>query len=286
MKSSAADLFKEAQKKKKGTWGLFADYGSAEELFCKSGAQYKLQSDYLRAGEAYVEAAECARKDKNDFRVAENYEEASKMFLLASSPKYETVLESAVQSMLNINRLSKAADTLRKAGVSFCEKGMTEKALACYKRAENYYFADSQPNQCDKCKILRADIYSEQKEYDNAMLIYEELAKSLLSGPLKFEAQKLHMKAMLCQLALIYSENRVIASMDAEEKLEIYLQMNSYLMGSREEEILRMLLEAVKNQDEDKFTEALLLVQQLKMLDDWMTSVLLVIKENMTVSIL
>lgn len=233
-----------------------------------------------------MQAAECAKKVKNDFQLAENYQEAANMFLLGSSPKYDEALDAAVQSLLDLNRLSRAADMLMKSASAVYDKGFLDKALACYERAEKYYFADSQSTRCDKCKRLRAAIYSEKHEYEKAMGIYEELAKSILNGPLKFEAQNLHMKALLCRIALINDENRLMAVRDAEEQLDMYIQMNSYLEDTREEGIIRMLLEAVKNQDEDKFTEVLHLVQKLKMLDGWMTEVLLVIKENLPNSIL
>lgn len=286
MSSSASTLFKKAQEKRKGMMGFFADYDGAQELFAKSGAQYKVQGDYLRAGDAYLEAAECARKAKNEFQISEDFQEAATMFSLACSPKYDEVLDLAVKSLLDINRLSRAADFLMKAAQSVRDKGALEKSLSFYERAEKYYFADSQTNKCDKCKRTRADIYSELGQYMKALPLYEELAKTMLGGPMKYEASKLQMKAVLCRLTTVNQENRLVAVEDAQEQFDTYLQMNAFFQGSREEELLRMFVEAARDQDEEKFTEGLLLMQSLKMLDEWMTSALLVIKENLQESIL
>lgn len=281
MDSSAESLFKKANGKTKGMWGMFADYDGALELFMKSAAQFKVQGDYIRSAEAYLKAGECAVKTKDTFQIAENYQEAAMMFLKASSPKFEDAMNLAVQSLIDNNRLSRAADIVMKAGDSYRSMGQLEKALSCYQRAEKYYHADGQLQKGMKCKQTQADIFSEQQQYDKALPIYEEIAKSMLAGPLKFQAGDYHVKATLCRLSMILPDDRLMGVENCKEQFEIYAQQNVYLQGSREEEILNLLFDAVGNEDMDKFEEALLLLQQLKMLDEWKTSVLLVIKENM-----
>lgn len=281
MDGSAENLYKKAVGKTKGMWGMFADYDGALELFIKSAAQFKVQGDYIHAGESYLKAGECAVKTKDAFQVAENYQEAAMMFLKASSPKFEEAMNLAVQSLIDNNRLSRAADMVMKAGDSYRSMGQLEKALSCYQRAEKYYHADGQSQKGMKCKQTQADIFSEQQQYDKALPIYEEIAKSLLTGPLKFQAGEYHVKATLCRLSMVLPDDRLMGVENCKEQFELYAQQNVYLQGSREEEILNLLFEAVGNEDMEKFEEALLLLQQLKMLDEWKTSVLLVIKENM-----
>eukprot|EP00796_Vickermania_ingenoplastis_P011798 gene11798-8109_t len=279
---SGEELCKKAHSKEKGMlFGIGADFDAAQELYTKAGAQYKLKGDYLRAAEAYTKAAECAVKIKNPFQVAEDYNEAAMMFLKASSPKFEATMDLAVQALIDNNRLSRAADMVTKAAEQYRSMGMLDKSLAAYQKAEKFYTADSQAMKSNKCKQVQAEIYSELQQYGKALPLYEDLAKGMLGGPLKFQAADMQVKAMLCRFAMMMPDERLMQVEECKEQLELYTQTNPYLEGSREEEVLRLLLEAIGAEDMLKFEEALLLLQQLKMLDDWKTAVLLVIRDNM-----
>lgn len=285
--STPDEMCKMAHSKMSGFFlGLGADFDAAQEMYTKAAAQYKLQGDYTRAGQTYIKAGECAAKLKNAFQVAEAYQEAATMYLKACSPEYEKTMNLAVQALIDNNRLSRAADMLVKAAEEHRSRGELDQAVAFYERAEKFYRSDSQEAKSQKCKMAQADIFSEQQQYGKALPLYQAIAKQMLGGPLKFQALTYQFKALLCELAQINAQDRQYQIAECAEHLDMYINENVYLAGTREEEVLRMLMSAVGDADGDKFEEAVLLLQSLKMLDEWCTAVLLVIKELTKESIL
>lgn len=280
--ASPDEICKKADGKRKGTlFGFGTDYDGANELYMKAAGQYKLQKDYLRAGETYMKAGECAGKLKNQFQVAEAYQQAAMMFQKACSPQFEATLQLAVQALVDNNRLNTAAGMVMKAADEQRQAGQPDKALPLYQKAENYYHADGMEAMVQKAKVAQADIYTELLSFDKAAAMYEAIGKNMLQGPLKYQSYTFQFKALLCRFAAgDYSSNRAMTIDALSEDVDTAVSINPYLQGIREEEVLRDLLIALRDEDMEKFDEVVKKLQMLKMLDEWTTGVMLHIKEK------
>lgn len=278
--STAEEIIKKAEGKKNQWFGLSPDYESASDLYVKAAKQFIMQGDYLRAGDSFVEAGRCAQKSKNSFQASESYREAAEVYLKASSPKYKPTLQLAVQALVDNNRISRAADLLVKSGVANRDMGLLPEALECYQKAEKYYLADGQDQKKLNCLKAEAEIFSEMGQYNNAQPLYEQIAKSMLTGPLKFQAGEFFINAMLCQLALLKPGDHLLGVENCKEQLSLYTQQDVYLDGTPELEILEGFLTAVADQDIEVFDFNVSELARLKKLDAWKTSVLLVVKEK------
>lgn len=278
--SSADAICKKAEGKTKGVFGFFADYDEACELYTKAACQYKLQGSFIQAGEAFMKAAECARKVKNDYRLSESYYEAALMFLKVGSSKASSAIDLAAQALVDGNRMSRAADLVWKAAEALKELGKTEEALARYQLACKYYRADGQSVKVMKCREVEADMLTDEKKYAESKKIYEDLGRESLSGPLKFQASNFFVKAMLCQFASIREANRLVDLENSKDVLADYVAMNPLIEGSREHEVLNMIQESLEEDSMDRFDEVVELMQTVKMLDSWNTPLMLVIKEK------
>lgn len=277
--SSADAMFSEAEKKTKKFF--FNDYEGAQELFAKAGARYKLDKNYLRAGDAYMKAADCAIKNKDSFAAGSMYTEAANAYKKVDMKKASEMLDLAVTIQIDNNRLGAAARLVKEYAEALDEQGSSTEAIPYYEKAMNYFNAEDQKAQSQNCMAAMARIYGETDQFDKSLMYYERIAYNMVGGPLKFQAQNYFLNAMLCRLAMVGSDNRIEKSEECSESLNQYFQTDMYLKGTREAEFLELLLEAVTDCDIDKFERSVSLLQDIKKLDSWKTHVLLVVKHNM-----
>ncbi|KAK7197209.1 SNAP protein [Novymonas esmeraldas] len=277
--SSADAMFADADKKTKKTF--FKDFDGAFELFNKAGAKYKLDKDFMRAGDAYSRAGDCAVKLGDKAGAGLAFADAANAYKRIDTGKAKTMLDMAVRFQIENNRLSGAARLLTDFAASLEEQGSAADALPFYQQAMSYFNAEDQKAQAQKCMIAMGKIHGELDQYDKALMYYERIANEMLGGPLKFQAQDYFLRAMLCRFALVTNDNRFEGSEECRDALQQYLSADIYLKNTREAEFLQLILDAVTDNDVDKFELGVSLLQDIRKLDDWKTHVLLVVKHNM-----
>ncbi|KPA75198.1 putative mitochondrial soluble n-ethylmaleimide sensitive factor [Leptomonas pyrrhocoris] len=277
--SSADAMFSEADKKTKKTF--FKDFEGAQDLFLKAAARYKLDKDFMRAGDAYARAGDCSVRMKDNASAGMAFADAANAYKKVDPAKAKSMLDMAVRLQIENNRIGGAARLLLEFAGSLEEQGAPMEALPYYEQAMKYFDAEDQKAQSQKCMLAMAKIYGENDAFDKSLMYYERVANNMLGGPLKFQAQDYFLRAMLCRFAMVTNDNRFEGSEECRDALQQYLAADIYLKNTRESEFLQLVLDAVTDNDVEKFEQAVSLLQDIRKLDDWKTHVLLVVKHNM-----
>ncbi|PBJ78027.1 soluble N-ethylmaleimide sensitive factor (NSF) [Trypanosoma cruzi cruzi] len=276
---SAESLYREAESKINKFF--FKDPERAMELFESAAARFKTERDYNRAGEAYMRAGDCAVKCKDKLSASRAYTNAVNAYKKTDMKMAAKLMEVAVNLQIDNNTLNGAARLEKEFAEALCETGQPLDAIPHYEKAIQYFSADDMNSQVKACTSAIARIYGENDIFDKALSLYERLGNMSVDGPLRYEAKEFFVRAMLCRLAAVTDDNRIEKSAEALEALETYMIRDKYLKNTREAEFLQMCTEAVEGADLEKFETAISLLDELRMLDEWKTHVLLVVKKNM-----
>lgn len=276
---SAESLYSKAEGKLRGWFSK--DYFGAMELFSEAAARFKIDKNYRRAGEAYERSAKCALKSDDKIAASRMYASAVGAYKKIDIGKAAEALETAVNMHIENNSLSSAARLEKEFADALCEHGNSMDAISHYEKALQYFNAEDMKVQARSCTVAIAKIYGENDMFEKALSHYELLGSLSAEGPLQFEAKEFYMRAMLCRFALVKNDNRYEKGTEATEALKTYTGLCRHLKNTREEEFLQKCAEAVEECDVDKFEAAVSLLADLRMLDDWKTHVLLVVKRNM-----
>ncbi|KAG5480075.1 hypothetical protein LSCM1_06500 [Leishmania martiniquensis] len=277
--SSADSMFADATKKTKKMF--FKDFEGAFDLFNKAGVRYKLDKNFMRAGDAYSQAGDCAVRLGDKAGACMAFADAANAYKKIDAGKAKTMLDMAVRLQIESNRLSSAARLLSEFAASLEEHGSGMDAIPYYEQAMQYFSAEDQKAQAQKCMIAIGKICGESDQFDKALMYYERIANEMLGGPLKFQAQDYFLRAMLCRYAMVNNDNRFERSEECRDALQQYMSADMYLRNTREAEFLQLILDAVTDNDMEKFELGVSLLQDIRKLDDWKTHVLLVVKHNM-----
>ncbi|KAG8347188.1 putative soluble N ethylmaleimide sensitive factor (NSF) attachment protein [Trypanosoma vivax] len=275
---SGETIFKEAERKL-NKW-FFVDYSEAMELFEKAASRFKVEKNYSRAADAFMRAHQCALKSNDSYASSAALANCVAMYKKFDMKKAETLLDMAVRAQIDNSKLREAAKLEKEFAESLYEDGRGMEAVEHFNKAKRYFSAEDMNSQAKNCDVAVAKIYGENDEFDKAISLYERLGRESVNGPLRHEAKEFYMRAMLCRLATISNANCLEGSLEASEALKTYMQSDAQLSNTREGEFLVLCSEAVESRDIDKFDVAVSLLQELRMLDDWKTHVLLVIKKN------
>lgn len=276
--TQAEEAFKKAEGKCKAI--IFKDYEGAVELFNSAGAQFKLAKNYVRAGEAYMRAGDIAIRLKDPAAACNAYTESANSLKKVDVKKAGVMLGMAIQLNIENNRLGSAARLEREYAESLETDGQLEEAIVHFSKAMDYFIAEDQPQAAMGCRVKIAKIHGDLDHFDKCYELYEEIGSTYTEGPLKHQAKEYFVRALLCRLTEVTTDNRTEKCAECNEAWESYKQIDIYLKNTRESEFCEQVLSAVDEDDVDKFDEAVALLNELRMLDEWKTHVLLVIKKN------
>lgn len=259
---------------------FFKDIEGGYENFVKAGAQYRLDKLYHQAGEAYMRAGDCAVKLKNQADAATSYTDAANCFKKVDMTKAGQMLKLAIDIQIDNNRLGSAARLEKEFAEALETDGATEEAIKHYNKAYDYFIAEEQPQAAMACKVKVAKIYGELDKFDKCIELYQDIGSTYAGGPLRHQAKEFFVRALLCRLALVTNENRSEKCSEAAEAFESYLLTDVNLKHTRESEFCEKVIQAVDDSDVEKFEEAVQELNEMKLLDEWKTHVLYVIKQN------
>lgn len=279
MSSAKGDeLFKKADGHAKAMF--FKDYDKANEYYTSAAAQYKLDKNYERAGEAYMRAGDAAMQGKNQFEATQAYVEAANAYKKCDVKKAGTMLQIAIQMNIDQNRLGQAARLEKDFAEALEEEGQLKAAIEHYKNAYKFFFAEDQPQAASQCQIKMAKIHGELDEFDLATKLYEEIGSMQARGNLKHHAKEYFFRATLCQATAVTNDNRDEKTAEVREAYENYQTIDPNLRNSRESEFIEKLLDSLTENNMELFDDAVSDLNDNRMLDDWKTHILLVIKKN------
>ncbi|RNF08810.1 soluble N-ethylmaleimide sensitive factor (NSF) attachment protein [Trypanosoma rangeli] len=259
---------------------LFKDYEGAMELFEAAAVRFKFAKDYNRAGEAYIRASDCAVKCKNKLIACQAHAKAVNAYMKTDLNQAAQILDAATALQIDSNKLSDAAKLEEEFAEALCKVSRGMEAIPHYEKATQYFSAENMKYRTQACMAAMAKIYGENDMFDKALALYEEVGNMAADGSLPYQAKEFFFRAMLCRFAIVTDDNRLEKGAEALEALETYMARDKYLKNTRETEFLQMCAEAVEGADMNKFDAAVSLLNDLHMLDEWKSHVLLVVKKN------
>ncbi|EGD73083.1 hypothetical protein PTSG_04797 [Salpingoeca rosetta] len=277
-------LMQEAEKKANGGSGFFSSLFSdpmrraeeAAELYKEAAIQFKIGKAYARSGEAYMKAADQFTKCQLPHEAASVYIDA------ATSLKKESLEESlkcsilAAETYLNMGRFSMAAKQYKNVAEAYeSQTSDLDSAMEYFQHAVEAYENDDAQTSADKLKLKLAEIYARKDRFADAYTAFEEVASRMIDNKLlRFGSKEFYLKAGICRLC---AGDAIAARRAAEGYITAFPQFQD----TREEKLLFGLLDAVDENDVEKFTEAVREFDSIQKLDAWGTTMLLKVKKTL-----
>ncbi|KAK9824875.1 hypothetical protein WJX74_002360 [Apatococcus lobatus] len=271
----ARETVKKAEKKLTGFFGKDPD--AAAELLTQAANQFKLAKNWNEAGATYERAAQVNLKINSKHEAATCYVEASKVYQKCNKSSAIRCLHMSIEYYTEMGRLSMAARNVREVAETQEKEGQKEASIQYYLKAAELFGMEDQTSEANKCRLKVAQFSAELDQYETAVEIYEDIAKtSLENNLLKYSAKGYLLNAGICRLCL---------SKDAglRAAVERYEDMDLSFSGSREDNLLKELVEAKETGDTEKFTNAIQEYDSMTRLDAWKTNLLLKAKKRIEV---
>jgi len=249
-------------------------YEDAEVLYSKAANQLKVAKNWDGAGAAFEKAAQCHLKMESPHDAATAYNDAAVCYKKTNSAQAVLLYKEVVSIHIDLGRFSSAAKVQKEIGELLEAVGDSAGAMDAYQTAADYYQAEESNSTANQMLLKVAGLASMCKDYKRAVEIYEQVAiASLESNLLKFSVKDYLLRAGLCRLAT----GEIGAAVNA---LERYEGMDATFGTTREGELLRTLVTAFENLDEDAFTDKVREFDEISRLDAQKTSLLLEIKNK------
>ncbi|KAF2762313.1 TPR-like protein [Pseudovirgaria hyperparasitica] len=252
------------------------NYDMAGQKYREAANAYRLQHQYKEAGDTFLFLATFYETKMRDM---EN--EAANMRVEAFNTWRKTHPELAAGALrqvidhfkkTNLRRASKFSEDLAK--LYEIELGDNERALAEYETAAMGYQNDNADALANKNFLKAADLSALAGDYYKAIGYYVEVAKQSISNNLmRYSVKEYLFKAGICHLAT----NDTLGATNAFTE---YAALDNNFAIAREHKLLVDLAEAANEGNDEAFSEALYLFDQMSKLDDWKTAILRRIKEN------
>lgn len=275
---SGDDFMKKAEGKANAFF--FKDLDGAFDYYIKAAGCYKADKQMRQAGDAFMKAGDTAMRLKNYGDAMQSYADAAKLLKKYDVKTAQACMEQAVKLNIQDAKLSNAARILKDWGEALEAEDMNVEALAAYEKARQYFETEDQAQSATIVRSRIAQVYLNLGRYEEAMNTFEKLGNSYTEGTLKFQAKGMFFMALLCRLATIKPDRLTEGCAEAHDALDAYLATDGYFRNSREAEACDMLISAMENTDENQFDEAVGNLQELKMLDEKKTTLLLKVREN------
>eukprot|EP00741_Cyanophora_paradoxa_P022402 tig00021463_g21628.t1 len=272
------DLLKQAEKRLKAfsLFGSGSKYEDAADLFAKAANVFKAGKNWKAAGDAFTRQAEMFTKTGSKHEAASAYTDAASCFKKVSVNDAVNCLKQAVDIFIDMGSWTQAAKFQKEIGELYESEEQLENAIDAFQVAADYYSGEDQMSAANQCLLKIAQYSAQLENYKKAIQVYEQVAKQALDNNLlKWSAKDYFFRAGLCHLASGELEA-------AKRAVERYEQMDMGFSGTREQELLNHLAEAVEQRDLEEFTNRVYDYDQISKLDAWKTTILLRIKEGMT----
>lgn len=215
----------------------------------------RIKDDH-EAATAYVNAANVLKKD-DPKTAAGHFRTAAQMFVVKG-------------------HFSVAAKNLQEAGELFEAEEDIDNAVDCLQTAADYYESENSGSRANNCLIKIADMQAKGEKYDDAIEIYERVARGAVENNLlKWSAKEHLFKAMICH----FCKNDVVGSKRALEK---YADLDPMFSQQRESKLCAEICDAMENFDVDSFTKAVAEFDSMTPLDPFKTTLLLRVKNNIS----
>lgn len=277
------NLLADAEKKANARSGFFKSLmglssstkEEAAETFVKAANCFKLAKAWTKAGTALERAAETYTDiSEMQYEAASKYSEAGKAYKNVDIKKAINAYENAVTLYSDAARFQQCARLKKEVAEIFEAENQNAAALEAYNSAADFYDMDDAKSNANSMRLKAASLNGLEGKYAEAADMFESIAQNALSSNmLKYGAREHLLKAGLCRLCI----SDVIG---AQRAVESYDSMDPTFATSREGKLLQAVVNAVDEGDVEAFTSHVFEYDSLSKLDEWKTTILLKIKNN------
>lgn len=183
---------------------------------------------------------------------------------------------TAAQTFIVKGHFSVAAKNLQDAGDLFEAEEDLDNAIESLQTAADYYESENSNSRANTCLLKIADMQAKAEKYDDAIEIYERVARGAVENTLlKWSAKEHLFKAMICH----FCKNDIVG---AKRALDKYADMDPMFSQQREAKLCAAIADAMENFDVDAFTKAVADFDSMTPLDPFKTTLLLRVKNNIS----
>lgn len=239
-------------------------YDEAADLYLQAANQYKIRKDWRKAFETFHLAANAAKQAKDNFRVASLYTDAGHCAKKYSLKDASQSYQDAIDIYSNCGKFNQSAKLFKLIAEMF-EEVNDSQSISFYKKAAEYFemeeFGKSQQSACLLKYAHLTSLYD--NNLNEAIKIFEEEAqKSLRNSLLQYSAKDYLFKAGI--LNLVKGNMR-----DTSSSITHYSTIDPRFKASREEKLLREIIDAIQSNDLNHFTRCITEYDSLKRLEPW-----------------
>jgi alpha-soluble NSF attachment protein len=225
----------------------------SRDKLLQAATLFKASENWSGAARAYKRASELSLANKCEIDFADDLQNAGAMFRKAKDPQYEEALSTVVDLYDKNGKYGQAArvcQTLAEAGGKNTESWF-RKAIQYMRNEGSRITANDLV-----AKMLQGQV--EAGNFDFARKEYEQLGKEYLDEHLtRGSARKFFFLALLCRVASVTSTNLVEGIEALQEQFQRYQDLDpQFTHLTREHMLIKELIEALENDDEDAYTDA------------------------------
>eukprot|EP01001_Neometanema_parovale_P008322 NODE_4602_length_1041_cov_52.269063_g4399_i0.p1 GENE.NODE_4602_length_1041_cov_52.269063_g4399_i0~~NODE_4602_length_1041_cov_52.269063_g4399_i0.p1 ORF type:complete len:301 (+),score=89.74 NODE_4602_length_1041_cov_52.269063_g4399_i0:56-904(+) len=275
--ASKGDEFYAKGEKTLTKFTLFGNkYEDAREHFEQAATYYKAATEWEKAGNAYLKCEELSVKLKSAPEAATYLADAGNMFKKVNLEKAAECMERVLIAFDKEARFGKSAKIALELAELYEKERQFEKCVDWYIKAADYYRGEGSITTSNTCRVKVAQYQALAEKYDEAIEIYESVASTCTEDNLlKANAKGYAFLALLCSLAQPDLEK-------TKAKFEEYQEKDSLFDPStREHAFVTAVIEALEEQDMDKFRETYDNWENISPFDDFKAKLLLRCKHRL-----
>lgn len=243
---------------------------AAAECYTKAANLFKMDKLWSKAGQAFYEAAKL-QTERHDAAVC--YTDAANCFKKCDVGEAVNCLLKAIEVYTDLGRFTLAAKHHENIAELYEGETNLESAVQHYEQAAEYFSGEENNSSAVRCLLKVAHLAALLKNYTKAISVYQEVSRrSIDSALLKYSVKEYIFRELLCQMCVDVTET--------EKALERYERTCPIFQDSREDRLMRKLVECVEEGDVDEFTETIARYDQMSRLEQWFTTMLLRIKQE------
>ncbi|KAK3433443.1 hypothetical protein EUGRSUZ_D01340 [Eucalyptus grandis] len=207
-----------------------------------------------------MESAKCQLKGKNTYGAILTFVFAADCYKKTSSKEAITCLEHAVNVLIHIGSIGRAARYYQDIGELYESEQNLERAVDYFERAADLFQSEELILFVHECKEKVAQVAAQLEQYQKATEIYEEIALYYLQEGLKFAPRKRLLHAGLCQVSK---------------------ELDPTFSETHECRFLKDLADAIDKVDAVKLSDAVKEFTDITPLDSWEATLLLRVKKKL-----
>lgn len=280
-KEKADKLLREAEKKlsqQAGFWGfLFGSRSKTEEAaecYQRAGNLFKITKNWEDAADSFLKGASLLSKANSRHEAATAYVDAGHCFKKFNLTTAENCYLKAIDIYLDMGRFTVAAKHHQTIAEMYeIEPLDYDKIIQHFEQASDYFRGEESISCANRCLLKVAAYSAEMENYQKAIVIYEQVASSVMESTLlRYCAKEYFFRAMLCHLC--------VDTVAAKFSLDTYVRKYPALKETREYKLVSKIIDNVEEDNVDALTEAIREFDAIHRLDKWFVMMLLRIKNK------